>query len=83
MAADDLVLEPEPVEQLEGLPVLARGDLDVVAGVAQALDDRPENERMRGGSAVDPDPHAPKLTARPAGLIGWGHTKTHERSPDG
>ena len=42
------------------------------AGLAQALDDRPQDERMRRGSAVDPDPHAPKLTGRPAGLIGWG-----------
>ena len=30
VAADDLVLEPEPLEHADGLPVLARGDLDLV-----------------------------------------------------
>ena len=83
MAANDLVLDPKPFEQLDGLPVFARGHVDVMAAGAQALDDRPKDERMRGSRAVDPDPHTPKLTARPAGLIGWGHTNTHSGEESG
>ena len=83
MAADHLVFEAEPLEQPDRLAVLARGDLDLVPRFAQALDDRPEDERMRRGSAVDPDPHVPKLTGRPAGLIGWGYQQTQRRSTDG
>jgi hypothetical protein len=61
--ADDLVGEAEPVEDADRLAVLARRDLDLVPAAAQALDDRPHDERMRRGRAVDPDPHrAAKLT---------------------
>jgi hypothetical protein len=83
MATDDLVLEPEAIEQLDGLAVLPRGDVDHVPRVAQALDDRSEYERMRRRGAVDPDPHVPKLTGRPAGLIGWGPNKLRGGVPDG
>ncbi len=63
MAPDDGVLEAEALEDADGLPVLARGDLDLVAALAQALDDRPQHERVRGGCAVDPDPHGLSLVS--------------------
>ena len=39
------------------LPVLAGGDEDLVAPRLEPLDDRAQDERMRGGGAIDPDPH--------------------------
>ena len=74
MAADDLVLDPEPLEDADELSVLARGDLDLVAAGREPLDDRPQDERVRGSGAVDPDPHAAKLTA-PAAVGAWGESR--------
>ena len=78
----DLVREPEPVEDPDRLPVLARGDLDLVPALAQALDDRPQDERVRRGRAVDPDPHrSAKLTASERVCSGGGSQPTpHGRS---
>ena len=51
------------------------GDLDLVAALAQALDDRPQDERMRRGGAVDPDPHRRAETyGQPRGFDRWGES---------
>ena len=45
------------LDQLQGLRVVARGDLDLVAARLEQLDERPEDERMRARRHVDPDAH--------------------------
>jgi hypothetical protein len=55
--ADHGVVHAEPVEDADRLPVLAGGDEDLVAARLEALDDRPQDERMSGGGAIDPDLH--------------------------
>ena len=55
MAADRRVLHAVQVEQRLGLRVVARGDLDLVALRAQALDDRAQHEHVRRRAHVDPD----------------------------
>ena len=51
------VLQAGVVEQLERLRELARGDRDVVAPVAQQLDERAEEGHVRRVGDVDPDAH--------------------------
>ena len=82
VAADDLVLEPEPLEDADRLAVLARRDLDLVAARAQALDHRAQDERMRRGGAIDPDPHQRAETYGPGagGLTGGGSQRLQGRS---
>ena len=63
------------------LAVLAGGDLDLVAALAQPLDDRPQDERVRRGGAVDPDPHRRAETYGPVrgGLAVGGVNDTRFR----
>jgi hypothetical protein len=61
---EGLVLEAEAVEDALGLPVAPRGDLDVVAAIAQQLDHRPQNERVRSRRAIDPDAQGSLLARR-------------------
>ncbi len=65
MATDDGVIEAQALEDPNRLSVLTGCDLDLVATLAQALDDRPQHERVRGSSAVDPDPHGLSLWVHP------------------
>jgi len=55
--ADHLGLEPVQLEQLEGLRIVARGDLNLVAAPPQELDQRPEDEDMGRRGHVHPDLH--------------------------
>jgi hypothetical protein len=55
--ADRHVVDPESLEYRERLRVIARGDEDLMAGVAEPLDHGTENKRMRRGRHVDPDSH--------------------------
>ena len=52
-----VAVHPVLLDQLEGLCVLARRDLDLVAARLEQLDERPEDERVRTRRHVDPDPH--------------------------
>src|SRR5919106_3322543 len=67
MTPDRRVINPVKLEQLEGLRVFARGDLDVVAGGAKSLDDRPQHEDVRGTAHIDPDSQASGLARSRAG----------------
>ena len=58
VAAERRVLHAVQLEQVERLRVVARGHLDLVAGRAQAGDDRPEHEHVRRRRHVDPDLHS-------------------------
>ena len=44
-------------DQLEGLPVVAGGDLDLVAAGLEQRHERPEDERVGARGHVDPDAH--------------------------
>ncbi len=57
--ADRRVREAVQVEQRLGLSVVARGHLDRVALVLQALDDRAQDQHVRRRAHVDPDLHGP------------------------
>ena len=57
MAPDRSRLDPVQLEQLHGLRVLACGDLDLVAALAEQRDQRPEDEHVRRVGHVDPDAH--------------------------
>ena len=57
MRADREGVEAGDLGQLERLREVARRDLDVVAGLAQAPHERPENDRVGGRREIDPDPH--------------------------
>ncbi len=63
MPPDDGVIQAQTLQDPDRLPVLARRDLDLVAALAQELDDRPQHERVRGGGAIDPDPHCLSLVS--------------------
>ena len=64
VVADHRCLHAVRLDQLDRLRVVARGDLDLVALLAQQLDERPEDERVRARRHVDPDLHA---TSRSSG----------------
>src|SRR5579871_6752858 len=55
--ADHRRRHPVLLDQLYGLCVVARRDLDLVASCTQSLDQRPEDERMRARRHVDPYSH--------------------------
>src|SRR5215212_1069719 len=57
MLAERARRQPVQAQQLERLPVLPRGDLDLVAALAQQCDQGPEDEHVRGRRQIDPDPH--------------------------
>ena len=61
VAPHDGVLEAQALEDSDRLAVLARRDLDLVTLLAQALDDRPQDKRMRGSGAIGPDAHCLSL----------------------
>jgi hypothetical protein len=61
VAADGGVGNAEPVEDPQRLPVLAGSDDHLVPLSLQALDQRPQDERVRRRRAVDPDQHAATL----------------------
>ncbi len=56
--ADHRRRHPVRLDQLEGLRVVARGDLDLVTLPLEQPDERPEHERVRARREVDPDLHA-------------------------
>ena len=70
VVAEALERDPEALEHALGLPVAAGADRHLVPTLGQALDDRPQHERVSGGGAVDPDPHPgvphPGVAARAA-----------------
>jgi hypothetical protein len=55
--ADRRVGQPETLDDLEGLSIVARGHLDFVTRGLKTLDDRSEYEWMRGRGHVEPNPH--------------------------
>ncbi len=55
--ADRRVLDSQAVAQLERLGEVARGHADLVAVLAQALDQRPHHEHVGAVRQVDPDAH--------------------------
>ena len=57
VAADHDRVQAGAPRELDGLRELARGDLHLVPAGAQALDHRPQNERVRAVGEVDPDSH--------------------------
>ena len=57
MLTHSRVRNPQPLQDPNRLPILARGDEDLVPPLFQPLDNRPQHQRMRGGSAIDPDEH--------------------------
>ena len=57
MSAEHRRLEAVQLEELQRLRVVARGDLDLVAALAQQSDQRPEHEHVRRRGHVDPDLH--------------------------
>ena len=63
---DHGVVQPEPIEDPERLPVVPRGDEDLVPARLDPLDDRPQDEWMSRGGAVDPDPHPRDLSTAAA-----------------
>src|SRR2546423_14946726 len=65
VAPENLVVDPEEPEHADGLPVLARGHRDLVAGLLQALDDRPQDEGMGRRRAIDPYAHRAEVRATP------------------
>ncbi len=52
---DHLRLQTVQAEKLERLPVLAGGQLDLRAPLAQELHERAEDQDVRGCGDVDPD----------------------------
>ena len=54
----DAMRDRVELEQLEGLCVVARRDLDIVTTLLQQRDEWPEEEHLGGVRDVDPDPHA-------------------------
>src|SRR5205823_14975914 len=57
-------LEPVQLQQLERLRVVGRGDRHLVAAPTHDLEERPEDENVRGGCDVDPDLHAASVSIR-------------------
>ena len=74
VAADQLGLDPVQLEQLQRLRVVARGDLDLVAALAQERDQRPEDEHVRRRGHVDPDLHAATPRARRGSATAGGRS---------
>ena len=68
--ADGGVLDAHALEQPERLRVVASGDVHLVAARAQALDDRPEHERVRGRRHVEPHPPSSQSAGTVAGVAG-------------
>ncbi len=66
VVADRVVADPEPLAELERLREVARGDLDLVALLLEAPDDRRQHEHVRRVGEVDPDLHAWKLSGQAA-----------------
>ncbi len=64
VAAEHFGLDPVELEELERLRVVARGDLDLVAPLAQDPDQRPEHEHVGRRRHVHPDTHQPSSTRR-------------------
>ena len=57
VAADQRVLDAVEVEELDGLRVLTRRHLDLVAGLTQPVDHRPQHQHVSRRAHVDPDLH--------------------------
>src|SRR5205823_12320303 len=56
-------LEPVQLEELERLPVVPCGDLDLVATLAEQPNQRPEHEHVRRRGHVHPHPQAGTSTS--------------------
>src|SRR5262245_64173431 len=69
--ADELGLDAMLLEELDGLSVVARRDLDLIAALAHEGDQRPKHQHMSRRRDVHPDPHGlrrPRLLPGKAGL---------------
>src|SRR5579862_5545365 len=55
--ADEEVLHAVAIQDPERLCVVTRGDRDFVSGGAEALNNRTKDDRVRGSSHVEPNPH--------------------------
>ena len=57
MPADQRRLDAVPLEELDGLRVLACGHLDLGSALPEESDQRPEHEDVRRRGHVDPHAH--------------------------
>ncbi len=87
VAPEHLGLDPVELEQLEGLRVIARRDLDLVAPVAEKPNQRTEHQHVRRRRHVEPDSQT-TASARRGSRSGPGVRSTwrscqsvNERSP--
>ena len=69
MPAEHVGLDPVQLQQLHGLRVVAGGDLDRVAALAQDRDQRPEDQHVGRRGDVDPDVHSRSTTRKRTATI--------------